>query len=134
MNISRQAVVLDHFWFVLVASGSLPCVGVLGAELVDRGALGQLRTPRRTPQTVDRAVPRDRRQPRARLVWHPVTGPAGERLREGLLGALLRQIPVAGAADQRRDDPAPLLAKRGLDGGFGGAALMALMNGLTSIM
>src|SRR5829696_4749800 len=41
-----------------------------------------------------------------------VTRPGLQRPREGVLGALLGQVPVAGRPDQGRDDPSPLLAKR----------------------
>src|SRR5215204_3454031 len=41
-----------------------------------------------------------------------VTRPGLQRPREGVLGALLGQVPVAGRPDQGRDDPSPLLAER----------------------
>ena len=58
------------------------------------------------------------------LRGHAVARPALERPREGVLRALLGEVPVAGDPDEGRDDPAPLLAERtgdrGLDGGRGG--------------
>src|SRR5215203_951793 len=41
-----------------------------------------------------------------------VTRPGLQRPREGVLGALLGQVPVAGRPDQGRDDAAPLLSER----------------------
>ena len=42
--------------------------------------------------------------------------PPLERPREGVLRALLGEIPVAGEPDQRRDDASPLVAERIGDG------------------
>ena len=53
-------------------------------------------------QHVDRAVAGDRHQPAARIGRHAVRGPALERERQRLLGAVLGQGPVAGDPDQRR--------------------------------
>ena len=68
-------------------------------------------------QAVDRAVARDRRQPRAGLTRHAVAGPSADRLGERLLRAVLGEVPVACARDQGCDDPAPLLGEGLRDGG-----------------
>ena len=53
-------------------------------------------------------MPGDRGQPGTGHVGHPVEGPALEGAREGVLGALLGEVPVAGQRDQGRDHPTPL--------------------------
>jgi hypothetical protein len=60
---------------------------------------------------VDRVVTRRRRQPRARVARQPVAGPALRGRRERLLRGFLGEIEVAEEADQRREDPSPLLAE-----------------------
>ena len=64
------------------------------------------------PETIEGAVTGHRRQPRAGAARDAVAGPALQRGRKGILRALLGQVPVAGHADQRRDDPSPF----GLEG------------------
>ena len=59
-----------------------------------------------------RAVARRRREPRAGVARDAVAGPAFERPGEGVLRALLGEVPVAGDPDERRDDATPLLAER----------------------
>jgi hypothetical protein len=56
-------------------------------------------------------VARGRRQPRARVAWQPVAGPALCGRRKRLLRGFLGEIEVAEEADQRREDTAPLLAE-----------------------
>ena len=48
----------------------------------------------------------------------PSRGQRLERQREGVLRALLGEVPVAGDPDQRRDDAAPLVAERDGDRGL----------------
>ena len=62
-------------------------------------------------QPVQGPVARRGGEPGAGLARHAVARPGPQGLRERLLGALLGQVPVAGHADQRRDDPAPLVAE-----------------------
>ena len=69
-------------------------------------------------QPVERAVARGGREPRAGIARDAVARPPLERAREGVLRALLGEIPVAGDPDQRRDDAAPLVAERVGDGGL----------------
>ena len=73
------------------------------------------------PGAVDGPVTRHRREPCAGAARDAVAGPALERGREGILRALLGQVPVTGQPDEGRDDPAPLGVERlgncGLDTG-----------------
>ena len=64
------------------------------------------------PGAVDGPVARHRREPRAGAARDAVTGPALQRGREGILRALLGEVPVAGQPDQGGDDPAPLGVER----------------------
>jgi hypothetical protein len=60
---------------------------------------------------VDRAVPRGRDEPGARIVGGSVAGPALGCEREGFLGGFLGEVEVAEEADQAREDAAPLVAE-----------------------
>ncbi len=70
------------------------------------------------PRPVDGAVAGHRREPGAGAARDAVAGPALQRGGEGILRALLGQVPVAGQADQGRDDPAPLGVERLGNGGL----------------
>src|SRR5262249_38859337 len=69
--------------------------------LSDRGA----------SQAVERAVARGHLQPAAGVLRDPVARPPLQRSSECILGAFLREVPIAGDADQVRDDPPPLRAE-----------------------
>src|SRR6185437_7200461 len=86
---------------------------------------------RATAQPVVGPIAGHRRQPAARPPRHAVDRPARQRLGEGVLGALLGQIPVAGQPDQSRDDPAPFLLEGAGDGGLR-VVVQGFQNGLTS--
>src|SRR5204863_4466772 len=60
---------------------------------------------------VDRAVPRRRHEPPNRVVGRPVPGPSLGGDRECLLRGFLGEIEVAEEADQRGEDPSPLVAE-----------------------
>jgi hypothetical protein len=66
---------------------------------------------------VDRAVARRRHEPdagaRGDAVARPALGGDGERLLRGFLG----EVEVAEEADERREDPAPLVAEDLLEDG-----------------
>jgi hypothetical protein len=64
---------------------------------------------------IDRAVARRRRQPGARVLGQPDSGPALGSDRERLLGGFLGEVEVAEEADQCRKDAAPLLAEDALE-------------------
>src|SRR6185437_2670035 len=87
----------------LVGSG-IP--GCHHGQLLDLGPVGAA-----TPQAVDGPVAGHRHQPRPRAVRHAAGWPAPQRLGEGVLRALLGQVPVARLVDQGRGDAAPLLAE-----------------------
>ena len=70
------------------------------------------------PRPVDGAVAGHRREPGAGAARDAVAGPALQRGGEGILRALLGQVPVAGEADKGRDDPAPFGVERIGDGGL----------------
>jgi hypothetical protein len=72
-----------------------------------------------TPQSVDRAVARGRRDPRAGVVGDPAFGPHPHRLRERVLHRVLGQVEVAQDADHRRDRPALLGPEQAVDDGCG---------------
>src|SRR5260221_7677705 len=111
--------------------------GIAGRR--QHGCLPQFdRLGRAAAQPVQRPVARDRGQPGAGTARNAVARPSLQRLRERVLHALLGQVPAAGHADQRGDDPAPLLAER-LGDGRGdvirdGAGRHSVQNGLTSIV
>ena len=65
---------------------------------------------------IDGAVAGHRREPRSGAARYAVAGPALQRGGEGILRALLGEIPVAGQPDQGRNDPAPLGVERIGDG------------------
>src|SRR5207248_11327509 len=73
-------------------------------------------------EAVDRPVARGDHEPRPGVGRDPIAWPALQRDRERLLGRLLGDVPVAGDADEARDDAAPLgpegVVERGLDGGY----------------
>ena len=64
---------------------------------------------------VDRPVARRRHQPGAGVGRGPLARPALGGDREGLLGGFLGEVEVAEEADQRSEDPAPLLAEGPLE-------------------
>jgi hypothetical protein len=68
-------------------------------------------------EAVDRAVPRRRDQPRARVRGRPLLRPPCSGDRERLLGGFLGEIEVAEEADQRGEDAPPLVAEDLLDDG-----------------
>ncbi len=72
----------------------------------------------RPPGAVDGPVARHRREPGAGAARDAVTGPALQRGREGILRALLGEVPVTGQPDQGGDHPAPLGVERLGDGGL----------------
>ena len=86
----------------------------------------------RPPGAVDGPVARHRREPRAGAARDAVTGPALQRGREGILRALLGEVPVTGQPDQGGDDPAPLGVERLGDGGLD-VGRQCSQIGLTSI-
>src|SRR5450432_61080 len=59
-------------------------------------------------QPIQRPVSGSRLQPAGGAGRNPIARPPLQGLGESVLGALLCQIPVAGDADQIRDDPSPL--------------------------
>ena len=67
---------------------------------------------------VDGAVAGHRGEPGAGAARDAVAGPALQRRGEGILRALLGEIPVPGEPDQGGDDPAPFLLERIGDGGL----------------
>ena len=79
------------------------------------GHLHQFLRPHRGPtQAIHGSIPRHRGQPGAGLTRYAVAGPSLQRRREGILHALLRDIPVANAPDQSGDHSPPLFPE-----GFG---------------
>ena len=86
----------------------------------------------RPPGPVDGPVARHRREPGAGAARDAVTGPALQRGREGILRALLGEVPVAGQPDQGGDHPAPLGVERLGDGGLDVGRHISQI-GLTSI-
>ena len=125
-----QPIVLDPAVVVVVV---LIHLDTLSSQRIAPDLVQQLGAAPRTPQPVERSVAGDRRQPGAGSPRNTVARPDAERLRERLGGAVLGQIPVAGPADQGRDDPAPLVAEGPFDGALSRFA-HAGASGLTSIM
>jgi hypothetical protein len=76
-------------------------------RLLELGCLGRM-----PAQPVERPVTRHRCEPCPWPPRDPVARPRPERRREGVLRALLGQVPVAGHADQRGDDLAPFVGER----------------------
>src|SRR6266498_5098674 len=77
------------------------------------GQLAQLGgTQLRPPDPVDRPVPRGGGQPGPWAVRDPVAPPGWQRRGERLLRTLLGQVPVPEYADERGDNPPPVVAKR----------------------
>ncbi len=74
-----------------------------------------------TAQHVERAALRDRREPGPGRARHALGRPVARRALERVGGGVLGHVPVAGRADEGRDDARPLLAVRGGDG-LGGRA------------
>ena len=106
----RQALVADLG--EALGNGIDRLVGLVGLaqllELLLGGALA--------PQPVDRAVARDRVQPRRRRLRRAVARPPLERERERLLERVLGQLEVAQPADERGEHARAVLAERLLDG------------------
>jgi hypothetical protein len=63
------------------------------------------------PDAVDRPVARGGDKPGPRVVGRPVARPAFGGGRERLLRGFLGELKVAEEADQRREEPAPLVAE-----------------------
>ena len=84
-------------------------------------------------QTIERTIARGRREPRAGVARDAVARPALERPREGILRALLGEVPVAGHPDEGRDDASPFIAKGTADRSFDGCGYISQI-GLTSIV
>jgi len=82
-----------------------------------------------TADSVDRPVPRSRREPRARTCRETIAGPANERDLERLLDGILGERDVAGQARDRGDRTPPLLANDRGDG----VGVYRSTTGLTSI-
>ena len=64
-----------------------------------------------TAQTIDGAVARRRGEPGAGTARDAAPRPVFERRSEGVLRAVLGEVPVTGGADERGDDAAPLVAE-----------------------
>lgn len=97
------------------------------------GHLLELDGPRRgAAQAIEGTIARRRRQPGAGVAGDAIAGPTFQRPREGVLRALLGEIPVTGDPDQGRDDPSPLLTERPGDGGVNVGGYRSQI-GLTSI-
>ena len=88
-------------------------------RLPDQG-LGLLGQPPPASQSIDGAVPRRGRDPRARVGRDATLRPCLERADERVLDGLLGKVEVARHPDQRRDRPALLLAEQAIDGVMGG--------------
>ena len=83
---------------------------------------------------IDRAVPGGGGEPCAGITRDAVTPPSLEGQHEGVLRALLGEIPVAGHPDEGRDDTTPLRTERGDDRGLDlGRTGHICQIGLTSI-
>ena len=102
-----QAVVFDAA-VVGVGTGSSPDESTVTSRSFDAPVVT-------APGAVDRPVAGGRGEPRAGIARDAVASPMFEGEHEGVLRAFLGHVPVAGDADQRRDDPAPLLPERGRD-------------------
>ena len=90
--VGDAAVVDRDRWVVGHQDGRLPCLRRAGL---------------RAAQPVERAVAGGRREPGARVGGHAVARPPLERPREGVLRALLGEVPVARGPDQGGDDRVP---------------------------
>ena len=88
---------------------------------------------RSAAQLVERTVTRRRGEPRAGVAGNAVAGPGLQRPRDGVLRALLGEVPVTRGRDEGRDDPAPFLAKRTGDRGLDRGGYSSQI-GLTSIV
>src|SRR5262249_22964205 len=86
----------------------------------------------RAADAIDRAVAPGRLEPRGGTRRDTVARPSLECLRKRVLRALLREIPVAGAADQLRNDATPLRAESFAQRRFRGRYVSH--TGLTSIV
>jgi hypothetical protein len=96
--------------------------------------LAVLRGARTRPaQPVDGAVARRGGEPRAGIARDAVAVPSLDRAREGVLRALLGEIPVGGLADQSGDDASPLVAEGLGDCGLDVGGYISQV-GLTSIV
>lgn len=84
-------------------------------------------------QPVEGTVAGRRGEPEAGVARDAVAPPALERQREGVLRALLGDVPVARHPDQGGDDRPPLLAEGPGDGGFDVGRYISQI-GLTSIV
>ena len=94
----------------------------------------QLGGPGRDPtQSIDRPVAGGRREPRAGIARDAVARPPLDRRGEGILGALLCEVPVAGHPDERGDEAPPLVPERLGDCGLDGGSYISQI-GLTSIV
>ena len=72
----------------------------------------------RPAHPVDCPVARRGREPSTGFARDAVALPPFQRQREGVLRALLGDVPVAGHPDEGGDDPSPLVAKCARDGGL----------------
>jgi hypothetical protein len=96
----------------VVWDAAVVCVVRVVGETRDRG-LPELRFAGRGPaHRIDGSVSRGRPEPGGRAGGDPIARPPLQRFGEGVLGALLGQIPIAGHADQIGDDSSPLRAER----------------------
>lgn len=85
----------------------------LGLDRRGRDQLAQLDPP---ADRIDRLVPRDLRQPGARLVGRTLGGPARERGAEGVLDGFLGELEVTvGHPDRGREDACTLGAEHLVD-------------------
>ena len=100
-------------------------------ERQDRDLLQLGRARRGAAEPIERPVACRRGQPRTRIAGDAVARPAFQRPRDGILRTLLRDVPIAGQADQGRDDAAPLLTERPGDRGLDGLGYISQI-GLTS--
>ena len=108
----QSQAIIGHASVVAVIAGSVGIGGEHGRLLELRGA------DRQPPHSVESPVPGRRGEPRTGGAWDAVAPPPLEGGREGVLRALLGEIPVAGDADEGGDDTTPLLAESGGDGGL----------------
>src|SRR5439155_25897441 len=97
----------------LVRDRALIGVALHDASLLEQASL--LREPAAAANAIDGAVARGRDQPRSRVGREPRLAPALGGDREGLLRGFLGEIEVAEEANQRGQDPRPLLAEYLLD-------------------
>jgi len=69
----------------------------------------------RAADTIRRAVARGCREPGAGIARDAIARPCFDGTSEGVLRALLGEIPIAGDPDERRNDAAPFLMECGRD-------------------